>query len=65
MKQCKNRTQAVLIQHTDPNKLFFYEKYADLKAVEYHTTTAHFKDFFGRMGPIMKGRPEIARYEEV
>ena len=49
----------------DPNKLFFYEKYEDQKAMEYHTSTPHFKAFFQAMGPIMKGRPDVNRYEEV
>ena len=50
---------------SDPCKFFFYEKYQDDEAVKYHTSTPHFKEFFQRMGPIMKGRPELSRYTEV
>lgn len=49
----------------DPCKYFFYEKYADDAAVKYHTSTPHFKGFFQKMGPLMKGKPEISYYQEV
>jgi quinol monooxygenase YgiN len=49
----------------DPCKFFFYEKYKDEAAVKYHTSTEHFKGFFQKMGPIMKGKPEINTYQEV
>jgi quinol monooxygenase YgiN len=49
----------------DPCKLFFYEKYKDDEAVKYHTSTEHFKAFFQKMGPVMKGKPEISYYQEV
>jgi quinol monooxygenase YgiN len=48
-----------------PCKFFFYEKYASDEAVKYHTSTNHFKGFFQKMGPIMKGKPEISFYKEV
>jgi quinol monooxygenase YgiN len=50
---------------TDPCKFFFYEQYENDEAVKYHTSTAHFKEFFQTMGPIMKGRPEVRQYTEV
>ena len=49
----------------DPCKFFFYEKYEDDAAVKFHTSTEHFKSFFQKMGPIMKGKPEITYYKEV
>ncbi len=49
----------------DPCKFFFYEKYESDEAVKYHTSTEHFKAFFQKMGPIMKGKPEITYYQEV
>jgi quinol monooxygenase YgiN len=49
----------------DPCKFFFYEQYKDEAAVKYHTSTEHFKGFFQKMGPIMKGKPEITTYQEV
>jgi quinol monooxygenase YgiN len=49
----------------DPCRFFFYEKYESDDAVKYHTSTEHFKGFFEKMGPIMKGKPEISFYQEV
>jgi len=49
----------------DPNTFFFFERYENDEAVKYHTSTEHFKSFFKRMGPIMKGKPEIHSYQEV
>ncbi len=49
----------------DSCKFFFYEKYVDDQARRYHTSTAHFKEFFRVVGPIMKGKPLISRYEEI
>jgi quinol monooxygenase YgiN len=49
----------------DPCKYLFYEKYENEEAFKYHTSTEHFKSFFQKMGPIMKGSPEISHYQEV
>ena len=49
----------------DPNKFFFYEKYQDEAAIKYHSSTPHFKEFFEKIGPITKGRPDIIRYQPV
>ena len=49
----------------DPNKFFFYEKYADEAAIKYHTSTPHFKAFFQKMGSIMVGQAEVEQYTEV
>jgi quinol monooxygenase YgiN len=49
----------------DPCKFFFYEKYTSDEAAKYHTSTDHFKSFFQKMGPLMKGKPEISFYQEV
>jgi quinol monooxygenase YgiN len=49
----------------DPCKFFFYEQYENEEAVKYHSSTEHFKSFFQKMGPIMKGPPEISYYKEV
>ncbi len=49
----------------DPTTFFFYEQYRDAEATKYHTSTAHFKEFFKAIGPITQGPPEIHRYEVV
>jgi quinol monooxygenase YgiN len=49
----------------DPSKFFFYEKYESDEALKYHRSTAHFKEFFQTMGPIMVGKPEVTLYQEI
>jgi quinol monooxygenase YgiN len=49
----------------DPSTFFFYEQYENDDAVRYHSSTAHFKEFFTAIGTITQGRPEIHRYEVV
>ena len=49
----------------NPDKFYFYEKYADQKALEYHGSTPHFKEMFAVTGAYMKGRPEINTCQEV
>jgi quinol monooxygenase YgiN len=49
----------------DPDKFFFYEQYADEKAVKYHSIAPHVKEFFKTIGPIMIGPPQIGHYTEV
>ncbi len=49
----------------NPDKFYFYEKYADQKAVDYHTSTVHFKEFFATTGPYMKGQPQIYFCQEI
>ena len=49
----------------DPTKFFFYEKYQDQKAVEYHSSTPHFKEFFQKTGAYSIGKPEITQLKIV
>ncbi|HSW57071.1 MAG TPA: putative quinol monooxygenase [Dehalococcoidales bacterium] len=67
-KVLKDPGAAAYILHRDlknQDKFYFYEKYADQKAVEYHTSTLHFKEFFGSTGPYMKGQPQIYFCQEI
>ncbi len=50
---------------SDANKFYFYERYEDQKAVDYHSTTPHFKAFFKAIGPLLEGEPEISLCQEV
>ena len=49
----------------DPCKFFVYEKYENDEALKYHMSTDHFKSFFSKLGPLMKGDPEVGFYSEV
>jgi quinol monooxygenase YgiN len=52
-------------QTEDPTKFCFYEKYENDEAVKFHTTTAHFKEFFKTITPLLKEQPELIFYTEV
>lgn len=67
-KVLKDPGAIAYILHRDlknPDKFYFYEKYADQKAVEFHSSTTHFKEFFAKIGPYTKGQPTINICQEV
>jgi quinol monooxygenase YgiN len=49
----------------NPNTLIFMERYKDKAAVDFHSTTPHFKAFFAKGATLMSGRPEIIMMEEI
>jgi len=49
----------------DPGVFLFYEKYKDVDALTYHSSTPHFKSLFGNIMPLLDGQPEIEMYEEI
>jgi quinol monooxygenase YgiN len=51
--------------NSDPTKYFFYEKYENQEAVKFHSSTAHFKEFFKTIDPLMTKKAEINLYTEV
>jgi quinol monooxygenase YgiN len=67
-KVLKDPGAIAYILHRDlknPDKFYFYEKYVDQKAVEFHSSTPHFKELFAKTGPYMKGQPTINICQEV
>ncbi len=44
---------------TDPNTYKVLEFYKDEAAVQAHRDAAHQREFGGKVGPLMGGRPEI------
>ncbi|MBM4454344.1 MAG: antibiotic biosynthesis monooxygenase, partial [Chloroflexi bacterium] len=46
-------------------KFLVYERYENKEALDYHTSTPHFKEFFKTAGSLAEGRPEIAFYREI
>ena len=65
--QCEEGTLAYTLHraHNDPGKFLFYEKYKDKAAFDYHSSTPHFKELFGEIGPLLDGQPNIGMYEEI
>ena len=54
-----NRSQS------DPSQFLFYEIYADPGALALHGGSEPMQKFFGAVGGILDGRPEITMYEEL
>lgn len=49
----------------DPTQFVFYEVYADQAALATHGGSQPMQQFFGAIGGILDGRPEISLYEEL
>ncbi|MDY6934071.1 MAG: putative quinol monooxygenase [Spirochaetota bacterium] len=50
---------------SEPGTFMFYEKYIDNAAFEYHSSTPHFQELFGKIGPLLAGAPRIEMFEEI
>ncbi|HVN83834.1 MAG TPA: putative quinol monooxygenase [Candidatus Binatia bacterium] len=50
---------------SDPTKFVFYEVYQDQAAFAAHGGSAPMQEFFGAVGTLLDGRPEIHMYEEL
>ncbi len=49
----------------DPCKFLFYEKYKDQAAFDYHGSTPHIQELFGKIGSLLAAEPNIDMYEEL
>lgn len=49
----------VLVDETDPAKIFLYETYINADALVTHRETAHFADFFATISPWIESRQVI------
>lgn len=49
----------------DPNTLVMMERYKDKAALDFHSSTPHFKEFSSRLPAILAGKPEIRVLEEI
>lgn len=50
---------------SEPDTLVIIERYTDDAALKLHGQTPHFKDFSGKIGPLLSGKPSISRFEEI
>ena len=56
----------VLYQSTsDPTEFMFFETYSDQGAFSAHGASDSMRHFFGAMGGLVAGRPEIKMYNEI
>ena len=49
----------------DPTEYVYYEVYTDQAALAAHGSSAPMQKFFGAIGGMVAGRPEITLYDEV
>lgn len=49
----------------DPTVFLFYEKYADQDALNFHSTTEHYKAMSAALGSLLAAPPEIELYSEL
>jgi len=46
-------------------KYFFYEKYKDQDAVDYHCSTHYFKDLIDKFSDLLASEPIVDTFEEI
>lgn len=49
----------------DPSVFMFYEKYKDKAALDFHSSTPHFKEMSGILASLLEGGLEIDVYDEL
>ena len=49
----------------DPNTLVVMERYKDKAALDFHSSTPHFKEFSSKLPAVLAGKPDIRVMEEV
>jgi quinol monooxygenase YgiN len=49
----------------EPGKFLLYEKYSDKEALKEHSSTPHYAELFGKLGPLLDGSPVIDMYEDL
>jgi quinol monooxygenase YgiN len=49
----------------NPNMLVVVEQYKDKAALEFHSSTPYFKDFFAASGAFIGGKPEMSVMKEI
>jgi quinol monooxygenase YgiN len=49
----------------NPGRFFFYERYKDKEAFDFHSSTPYFKDLFGKLKDLTAGAPVVEFYEQV
>ena len=67
VKQSEPGTRTYLLHRStsDATRFAFYEVYADQAAVAAHSGSEPMQKFFGAVGGMLAGRPEITMYEEI
>jgi quinol monooxygenase YgiN len=56
-------TYILLRSTSDPTEFVFYEVYTDQAALTAHSASEAMMQFFGAVGGLLEGRPEIGMYD--
>lgn len=66
VKQEEGTVQYILhSSKTNPQKFFFYEKYKDKAALDFHGTTPYLQQLFATIEPLLAQKPDIELFEEL
>ena len=49
----------------NPGTIVIMERYKDKEAFDFHSSTPHFKTFFGKIGGLLAGKPDISIMDEI
>lgn len=52
-------------EQKNPNTIVIMERYKDKDALDAHSSTPHFKEFSGKIGAYLAGKPEITILDEI
>jgi len=58
-------TYALNRSTTNPGRFFFYERYKDKEAFDFHSSTPYFKDLFGKLKDLTEGAPVVDFHEQI
>jgi quinol monooxygenase YgiN len=53
------------VEKANPNVLVVVEQYTDKDALNFHSSTPHFKEFFTKISALLGGDPEIKIMKEI
>lgn len=53
------------VSNSDPTEFMFFETYTDQAALAAHGSSEPMRHFFGAVGGLVDGRPEIKMYTEL
>jgi quinol monooxygenase YgiN len=53
------------VEKANPNTLVVVEQYNDKEALNFHSSTPHFNEFFAKISVLLGGPPELAVMKEI
>jgi quinol monooxygenase YgiN len=53
------------VEKANPNTLVVVEQYNDKEALNFHSSTPHFNEFFTKISGLLGGPPELAVMKEI